>query len=162
MQKYNEYLVEQAKAKLANKYLILLGDNIWSRFYIDTFYEAVSKCKHVYFLNGNHGPSQWERPLLPNMTQIDSATVLTGIANQKYMPLTHYPIMLDNFNEFTNLCGHMHGSNGMYIYKKNLPTIVVDCGIDNAIKYKNTIAFSLQDIITETNRIRKKLPTIHK
>lgn len=156
MTDYTNYLIEQAKEKLTGKYLILLGDNVWSRFYIDTFYEIVKKCKHVYFMNGNHGPSQWEKPLPKNMTLIDSATVLTGLPGLKYTPLTHYPVMPNGFNEFTNLCGHMHGSSGMYIYSKNSPTIIVDCGIDNSIKHEKSIVFKLRDILTESTRIRKK------
>lgn len=157
MAEHTEYIVNRAQELFANKYLILLGDNVWCTPYIDMFYEATKTCKKVFFLNGNHGPSQWTRPLRSNMVQIDSATVITGLIGYRYTPLTHYPIMPDNFNEFTNLCGHMHGSNGMYIYKDKCPTVTVDCGIDNSLKYNNDIAFPLMQVLQQAADIRKQV-----
>lgn len=154
MNSYTKWLVETSQKEFDGKNLILLGDNVWSKNYVDYFYDATKTCKNVFFINGNHGPSQWSRPLRSNMIPIDSATVLCGIKGVKYTPLTHYPIMLNPFNEFINLCGHMHGSSGFIIKDKKSPTATVDCGIDNAIKECGTVGFKLSYILERVGNIK--------
>lgn len=163
---YTDYVINElyaayaAYSELAEKvYLISLGDTCFNDSDMTTALRfSELPFTHMYVMAGNH-PSGIKQlvqnnKLPENMTMI-AENIPLQVNKQMYINLSHYPVVDFATGIYGALCGHCHGSlEALNIGNSDLGRIM-DIGVENALKYKGTVYFTLDECI---RCLRKKEP----
>lgn len=159
---YTDYCLDQLyNLAINNKdsYLISLGDNIFNDASADIIkIFSTFPFKKIYTLTGNHcsglntifgGTSNNE---YENLALLGSNIPLR-ISKKCYVWLSHFPIMYWDHAALGVLCGHCHGGSPHLNADDSSFGKIFDCGVDNALKLKNRIYFTLEECL---DILRKK------
>lgn len=155
---YTDYVINElyaayaAYSELSEKvYLISLGDTCFNDSDMTTALRfSELPFTHMYVMAGNH-PSGIKQlvqnnKLPENMTMI-AENIPLQVNKQMYINLSHYPVVDFATGIYGALCGHCHGSlEALNIGNSDLGRIM-DIGVENALKYKGTVYFTLDECI---------------
>lgn len=155
---YTDYVINElyaayaAYSELAEKvYLISLGDTCFNDSYMTTALRfSELPFTHMYVMAGNH-PSGIKQlvqnnKLPENMTMI-AENIPLQVNKQMYINLSHYPVVDFATGIYGALCGHCHGSLEALNDGNSDLGRIMDIGVENAIKYKGTVYFTLDECI---------------
>lgn len=155
---YTDYVINElyaayaAYSELAEKvYLISLGDTCFNDSDMTTAIRfSELPFTHMYIMAGNH-PSGIKQlvqnnKLPENMTMI-AENIPLQVNKQMYINLSHYPVVDFATGIYGALCGHCHGSLEALNEGNSDLGRIMDIGVENALKHKGTIYFTLDECI---------------
>lgn len=157
---YTEYIFNELK-ELAFRhknngkkaYLVSLGDNCFNDASAEMFTRfSALEFEKIYSLAGNH--SSGINTIFGNTTNFEfNNFVLIGsnipfrVRKDRFIQLSHFPIMDWDHNTYGVLCGHCHGGTEVLQEDNDSFGKIFDCGVDNAFRLKGRCYFTLEECL---------------
>lgn len=157
---YTNYCLKQLES-LANfhksngekAYLISLGDNCFNDVDVKILTKfSLLQFEAIYSLPGNHCSGlntvfSHTNDIKFNNLILLSSNIPFRINKNKFLYLSHFPIMDWDHNTYGVLCGHCHGESPVLQEDNDTFGRIFDCGVDNALRLKQRIYFSLDECL---------------
>lgn len=154
MEAYNMY------SRISNNvYLLSLGDTCFNDADSSVATRFASlPFKHIFLLGGNHTSGIKQMVLenkLPDNVTLLAENIPMHVRKGVIINLSHYPPADFATGTYGALCGHCHGAVTALNAGNSELGRVFDCGVENALKLKGTVYFTLDECI---NYLQEKHP----